>query len=58
MFVCGQPLGYYSSWPLFTLSHHVVVWLAADRVYPRRVFRDYDLLGDDIVIGDHKVAVE
>lgn len=22
-FVTGQPLGYYSSWPLFTLSHHI-----------------------------------
>ncbi|KAL9277508.1 putative RNA-dependent RNA polymerase, mitoviral (mitochondrion) [Arabidopsis thaliana] len=24
-FVAGQPLGYYSSWPLFALSHHMVV---------------------------------
>lgn len=25
-FVAGQPLGYYSSWPLFALSHHFTMW--------------------------------
>ena len=25
-FIAGQPLGYYASWPLFTLSHHMVIW--------------------------------
>lgn len=53
----GQPLGYYSSWALFALSHHIVIWLAADRVYAdRRVFRAYAVLGDDVVIGDRGVA--
>ncbi|KAL0386660.1 UNVERIFIED_CONTAM: hypothetical protein Slati_4553300 [Sesamum latifolium] len=28
-FTRGQPLGYLSSWPSFTLTHHMVVWLAA-----------------------------
>lgn len=55
-FAIGQPLGMYSSWPLFALSHHVVVWYCAERVYPGRVFREYCLLGDDIVICDEKVA--
>ena len=55
-FAIGQPLGMYSSWPLFALSHHVVVWYWAERVYPGRVFREYCLLGDDIVICDEKVA--
>lgn len=55
-FRTGQPLGYLSSLPLFALSHHFVVGLAADRVYPETVFRKYALLGDDIVIGDPKVA--
>ncbi|KAL6959005.1 hypothetical protein U1Q18_050036 [Sarracenia purpurea var. burkii] len=27
-FTRGQPLGYYSSWPVFTLTHHMLVWLA------------------------------
>lgn len=57
-FVVGQPLGYYSSWPLFALSHHVLVWVAADRVYPGMVFRDYAVLGDDIVIADEGVSRE
>lgn len=58
-FAVGQPLGFYSSWPLFTLSHHVIVWLAAERVYPRgKVFKAYALLGDDIVIADSRVAEE
>lgn len=37
-FVAGQPLGYYSSWPLFALSHHMVVWYAAEHVYPSSFF--------------------
>lgn len=30
----GQPLGYYASWALFALSHHWILWLAAEQVYP------------------------
>ncbi|PHT54893.1 hypothetical protein CQW23_03379 [Capsicum baccatum] len=57
-FLYGQPLGYYSLWSLFALSHHYVVWLAAKRVYPQRTipFKDYALLGDDILITDALVA--
>jgi hypothetical protein len=57
-FRTGQPLGYYSSWPLFALSHHVVVWAAADLVYPGKKFTRYAILGDDIVIADERVASE
>ena len=42
----------------FSLSHHVVVWLAAwlvDR-WRTSLFTDYALLGDDIVIADEAVA--
>ncbi|PIA41052.1 hypothetical protein AQUCO_02300083v1 [Aquilegia coerulea] len=56
LFTRGQPLGYYSSWPLFTLTHHALVWLAAEECFPGKVFRDYAILGDDIVIGHTKVA--
>lgn len=35
-FVAGQPLGYYGSWSLFSLSHHFLVWLAAQNVQPSR----------------------
>nr|UJQ92612.1 MAG: putative RNA-dependent RNA polymerase [Mitoviridae sp.] len=59
-FVAGQPLGYYGSWALFALTHHFMVWLAADKVYPNRKkpFLSYALLGDDIVIADKGVSVE
>jgi hypothetical protein len=51
-------LGYYSSWPLFALTHHMLVWWAAWRVRPGVRFWDYalGLLGDDIVIADPEVA--
>jgi len=55
-FVCGQPLGYYSSWPLFALSHHAMVWWCAEKVYPGVKFTRYGILGDDVVIADRKVA--
>lgn len=59
-FVAGQPLGYYGSWALFALTHHYLVWLAADKVYRNRTrpFQNYALLGDDIVIADKGVAGE
>lgn len=46
------------SWPLFALSHHLVVWYSAERVWPGRVFRDYAILGDDVVIACALVAKE
>jgi hypothetical protein len=60
VFATGQPLGFYSSWALFALSHHISVWLAAERADPQRLrpFWDYALLGDDIVIADKAVALE
>lgn len=58
MFTKGQPLGIYSSWPVFTLTHHMLVWLAADKVRPGAVFLDYAILGDDLVIACPKVAEE
>lgn len=54
-FIAGQPLGYLASWPLFALSHHVLLWWAAEQVYPGRVFTKYAILGDDIVIADSNV---
>lgn len=55
-FVAGQPLGYYSSWALFSLTHHLIVWLSAERVYPGRRFTSYAVLGDDVLIADDRVA--
>ena len=55
-FVAGQPLGYYGSWALFSLSPHIVVWLAAElSSYPGK-FNDYTVLGYGVVIADTEVA--
>ncbi|XP_022772494.1 uncharacterized protein LOC111315183 [Durio zibethinus] len=42
-FVAGQPIGYHTSWPFVALS-------------PGRLFRQYAILGDDVVIANEKVA--
>jgi len=55
-FETGQPLGFLSSWPLFALTHHFMVWFAAEQVYPQAKFSNVALLGDDIVIADPRVA--
>jgi len=54
-YAAGQPMGAYSSWAMFTLTHHLVVQYSASKVgIP--YFTDYMLLGDDIVIANKKVA--
>lgn len=55
-FTRGQPLGFYSSWAVFALTHHALVAIAADKVYPGKSFQKYAILGDDLVIADAKVA--
>ncbi|MQL85756.1 hypothetical protein Taro_018274 [Colocasia esculenta] len=53
-FTKGQPLGFDSSWPVFALTHHALVWLTAWRALPGKEFLDYVILGDDLVIGHPK----
>lgn len=54
-YAVGQPMGAYSSWAAFTLSHHLVVQFCAYKLgkFP---FTNYIILGDDIVVKDTKVA--
>lgn len=52
----GQPMGAYSSWPVFSLCHHLVVQIAAQRAGLNLPYANYMLLGDDIVLGDEMVA--
>jgi hypothetical protein len=52
----GQPMGAYSSWAMFAVTHHAIVRLAAKRAGYTVRFSNYALLGDDIVIADDKVA--
>jgi hypothetical protein len=51
----GQPMGAYTSWAAFTLTHHLVVhWAAKKAGFDE--FKDYIILGDDIVIKNNRVA--
>jgi len=50
-------MGALSSWAMLALSHHFIVQVAAwEAGYPRtKLFNQYALLGDDLVLGSHKV---
>lgn len=57
----GTPMGCLSSWSAMAIMHHVVVQLAAvlsgrRKSHSLKIFVNYSLLGDDIVIADQKVA--
>lgn len=51
----GQPLGCYSSWIIFTLTHHLIIQYAA-LLSGLKPFDDYQILGDDVVIWNEHVA--
>jgi hypothetical protein len=52
----GNPMGAYSSWASFTLAHHYIVYLSCLREGIDWRNANYVLLGDDIVIGDDRIA--
>jgi hypothetical protein len=59
----GQPMGLLSSWAVFALSHHFVIWLAAKRAggnLLRRVLANpdkyYGIVGDDVFITHPALA--
>jgi len=52
----GQPMGAYSSWAAFTLSHHMVLYYIHDQLKLDKKY--YIILGDDIVIYHDDVAKE
>lgn len=59
----GQPMGAYSSWAMLAFVHHAIVqWAAlrAGELSPGsgKWFLDYAVLGDDVVIANHRVAKE
>jgi hypothetical protein len=57
-YVKGQPMGAYSSWASMALTHHYIVQLASLRAGFNQFFKDYVLLGDDLVIANDAVAVQ
>lgn len=50
----GQPMGAYSSWPVFAYTHHLVVRYAAQLLKIRHP--DYAIVGDDIVIPGYSLS--
>jgi hypothetical protein len=54
----GQPMGAYSSWTTFAITHHAIVRLAAKRAGLPITWEGYVLLGDDIVLANEHVAKE
>jgi len=55
-YAVGQPMGAYSSWAAFSISHHALIQYCAYLEGHEGWFESYGILGDDIVIGDGKVA--
>jgi len=54
----GNPMGAYSSWASFALTHHFVVYWACKNVGLEWRTAEYVLLGDDIVINNNIIAKE
>lgn len=54
-YTVGQPIGFLSSWSVFSLAHHYVVFIAGKSAGVT-VRNKYVLLGDDIVIADDVLA--
>lgn len=59
-YAVGQPMGALSSWAMLALTHHFIVQCAAwncGHTPPSRLYKNYALLGDDLVLGNHEVMI-
>jgi hypothetical protein len=57
-YAVGQPMGAYSSWAMLALTHHFIVQVAAWKACVTPIgtlFKEYAVLGDDVVIGNSAV---
>jgi len=56
-YTVGQPMGALSSWAMLALTHHFIVQVAAWKAgeNPFKLYKNYALLGDDLVLGDYSV---
>jgi hypothetical protein len=55
----GQPMGALSSWAMLAYTHHFIVQYSAWIIGAspsNRLYKDYAILGDDIVIFNHAVS--
>jgi hypothetical protein len=55
-YMTGNPMGGYSSWASTSLAHHFLVFLACHKAGRKWRKCPYMLLGDDLVIGNDRVA--
>jgi len=55
-YAVGQPIGFLSSWSIFALAHHYVMYQAGKQA-KISVKSKYVILGDDVVICDDRLAV-
>lgn len=55
-YAVGNPMGFYSSWASFAVSHHYLVYYCCRKCDVKWSQLKYIILGDDIVICDQKVA--
>jgi hypothetical protein len=58
-YAVGQPMGAYSSWNSLAITHHLIVQFAAYKagVVPLGSwYKNYAIVGDDVVIGNAAVA--
>lgn len=51
---CGQPMGAYSSWSTFTITHHMILHYIHHKLNLKELY--YIILGDDIVVYHDEVA--
>lgn len=56
-YATGQPMGAYSSWAMLNLFHHLFIQACALKI-GKPFFKDYVVLGDDVVIACDTVAKE
>jgi len=55
-YAVGNPMGAYSSWNSFAIAHHYIMyWCCKQLDIPWKLAK-YALLGDDILIGDRRLA--
>lgn len=55
----GQPMGCLSSWAMLAVTHHFIMQYCSHKVYNTTSWNcDYEILGDDLVIFDHKLYLE
>lgn len=56
-YAVGQPMGAYSSWAMLNLCHHLILQYICINLYTKvKWYECYEVLGDDIVIFDERVA--